>query len=525
MAKHKPSPSIKPFMVSPMAMVMIVAVVLVIGGLFMARQIDLTTADLGRHIRNGEIFVKELNPVTTNHYSFTEPSRPVVNHHWGAGVIYYFVYRIAGFSGLSMLNIFLFSLTLLVFLRMALARSDLRALLLSLLMLPLLTNRAEVRPELYSFLLAGIVWSILMDFREGKGHSLILYLLPAVFLLWVNLHIFFVIGLVMIVVVLGDRWLHRDMIRVRRLGVVLAVALLACLANPSGIRGLTEPFLILREYGYRIAENQTLFFMQGLFPRTMLYIHFELAGVVFIVLALIRIVRKKTVLLPELPGIVMLFLFLLGGMAMIRMMTFFGFFFIPVVAELWKRIPDGQPQTNRKRAGIAFLVLSLALVLGMLLGRNNHFSAITPRTGLGWDSAHDGSGRFFTAQNLQGPVLNNYDIGGYLIFHLFPRERVFVDNRPEAYSVAFFREVYEPLQASEQRWHAIDSIYRFNVIFFNRLDNADYAQGFLIRRAADSAWVPVYFDDRTIIMVRNDLRNQAVIEQYGLSKAMFGGSR
>src|SRR5439155_19342363 len=39
-----------------------------------------------------------------------------------------------------------------------------------------------------------------------------------------------------------------------------------------------------------------------------------------------------------------------------------------------------------------------------------------------------------TANHIQGPLLNNFNIGGYLIHYLFPQHRVYVDSRPEAYT-------------------------------------------------------------------------------------------
>ena len=50
-----------------------------------------------------------------------------------------------------------------------------------------------------------------------------------------------------------------------------------------------------------------------------------------------------------------------------------------------------------------------------------------------------GSAKFFQNEGLKGPVFNNFDVGSYLIFYLFPEERPFVDNRPEAYPVEFFK--------------------------------------------------------------------------------------
>ena len=49
--------------------------------------------------------------------------------------------------------------------------------------------------------------------------------------------------------------------------------------------------------------------------------------------------------------------------------------------------------------------------------------------------------RFLRTEQLRGPIFNNFDVGGYLIYSLYPRERVYVDNRPEAYPATFFAEI------------------------------------------------------------------------------------
>ena len=58
---------------------------------------------------------------------------------------------------------------------------------------------------------------------------------------------------------------------------------------------------------------------------------------------------------------------------------------------------------------------------------------------------------FYKTNKIQGPIFNNYDIGGYLIFHLYP-EKIFVDNRPEAYPTSFFQDVYIPMQENNDIW-------------------------------------------------------------------------
>jgi hypothetical protein len=80
------------------------------------------------------------------------------------------------------------------------------------------------------------------------------------------------------------------------------------------------------------------------------------------------------------------------------------------------------------------------------------------------------SAEFFKKEKIQAPIFNNYDIGGYLIYHPFPEEKVFVDNRPEAYPASFFEKIYVSMQNDEKIWRKKDEIYNFNVIIFSYRD-------------------------------------------------------
>ena len=85
--------------------------------------------------------------------------------------------------------------------------------------------------------------------------------------------------------------------------------------------------------------------------------------------------------------------------------------------------------------------------------------------GLGLEAANDAAVEFFIKEKLQGPIYNNYDVGAYLIYYLYPNHRVFIDNRPEAYPTSFFTEVYWPLHLDEQKWQSVSSLCGFKVLF------------------------------------------------------------
>jgi hypothetical protein len=138
--------------------------------------------------------------------------------------------------------------------------------------------------------------------------------------------------------------------------------------------------------------------------------------------------------------------------------------------------------------------------------------------GIGLKAGNQAAGEFILREHLRGPIFNNFDIGGYLTYLLYPQERVFVDNRPEAYPAGFFRNEYFPLLQSEDHWMRRSPELGFNMIIFNHRDRSEAGEQFIVRRVLDPAWAPVFFDRDVIILVKRYGSNQATIEKHELSK-------
>ncbi len=66
--------------------------------LFLAHPTNLATADLGRHLKNGQELFENRHLVRTNFYSYTYPDFPTTNHHWGSGALFYLVFKAGGFA-------------------------------------------------------------------------------------------------------------------------------------------------------------------------------------------------------------------------------------------------------------------------------------------------------------------------------------------------------------------------------------------------------------------------------------------
>jgi len=525
-----------------------------------AQKINLTTADLGRHIKNGEVMLhageiglSRGDLLHTNFYSYTEPNFPFVNHHWGTGIIFYLIFSAFGWVGLSLFHILIFvGAFALLFL---LASRKLPLLLLtplSLLLLPLIADRTEIRPETISYLFIAVFIYLLVRFGEKSLDKKYLYLLPIITFLWANIHIYFVFGLFVIGAFLMELVIRKNWEKVRTLIKVLILSTVAACVTPFGPKALLYPFTIFQNYGYKLVENQSISFLENISFFSPTFLWWKMATVLTIFLTVLTIwktVKSRAFDKTNFPlalGIIALTFGFLSYTS-IRNFTIFGLVLIPYFAYLISAIRNSkekafrssaerEPAASRARddgvlfrtvsdeaqelitAGVVIVSLALLIIIPIRFSQNMPWS---PSWGLGLLPNINASAEFVEANNIKGPTFSNYDIGGYLIFHKFPEEKIFVDNRPEAYSVPFFEETYVPMQEKLEVWSKELEKYDFNTIWFYRLDYTPWSQEFLIARVQDPTWAPVYVDNYVIIFLHRTPENQSLIEQYELPKSLF----
>lgn len=439
---------------------------------FLCQKINLVTADLGRHLINGRVFWQTGQIIRTNFYSYTNPDFLVINHHWGSGVIFALVEKFFGFSGLSVLFILvsLISFALIYYLAQQHARPG-WLLLTGLLLMPIIAERVEIRPEVFSYLFTGIFLLIL---NKKRGY----WLLPILEILWVNLHIYFFLGPLIILIY----WLFE---RSRKLFFLTIFTGSACLINPWGIQAALMPLTIWQNFGYRLVENQTVWFLERLQVINPNFLAFKLLLGLYLFSCLRFIWGADTVLA---------WLGIILAIMALRNFTLFGLLlFGPLAAQLSRLLKNPNWLGSGLIAVIVFLSMNYSSRLG-LLAQNFGLGLAVGVTQAGeWVKTH-----------VSGPIFNNYDSGGYLIYNLFP-QRIFVDNRPEAYPKAFFDKIYIPLQENEAIWQAKLKEYGFQAIVFAYHDYTPWAQDFLQRRIVDPAWTIGYADQQVIVFVKKSL--------------------
>ncbi len=504
-----------------------------------SQKIEFTSVDLGRHLENGKIIWSNSQVLFKNLYSYTEPNTRFINHHWLTGVIYYRVYIIGGFKSLSILNVLLILATFV--LAFNLAKKKLGFYIPALVSIPvifLMSERVEVRPETFSYLFIILTWYILDYVSEKKNYRFLYWLVP-LFILWVNIHIYFFIGLALVGFKSVAEFLPIFMTTKgnfkqrffkawetsRHWFIKLGILFLACLFNPNFIRGLVYPFNIFHNYAYEIAENKSVFYLQHL----MINYNFAIFKILLLLLILSFVAQfyftKKVSLFEIFVGVFFSFLALFA----VRNLTIFALVAL-ILLSVNLRYPLNYLKDNvyllrseiRNKyrlylAGIILLIIFIGIpYLVYDASKLNHFM----KNSLGWGLrvGSEDSIKFFQDNKLQGPIFNNYDLGSSLIFWLYPQEKVFVDNRPEAYSNDFFNNIYRPMQTDEATWLKYSAEYKFKVVYFSHTDFTPWAQKFL-GETINSNWVLVYFDRYSVTYLNKTINDPALVKKLEMSEA------
>jgi hypothetical protein len=398
------------------------------------------------------------------------------------------------------------------------------AVLISLLLTPLMAERTEIRPEVFSYFFAAVFFWILWGWQRRESAKSRLYILPILMIFWVNFHVYFFVGLFLIGVFwlsevvqlifskLNDRDFSEKISRIKKLTIIIFFSTLASLLSPFGLKGLIYPLQIFKNYGYTIVENKSVWFVEnyGIVSPNFFLIKITLS---FLILSFILVWladRKKFSFIHFLTA---LFFGILGCLA-IRNFTIFGFFALPILAQNISGTFSLQEKERSiaKENGIAATYIIICIFAAF--SSYQFLTLHSQKQGLGTFADNEKSVRFFNQESIRGPIFNNYDIGGYLIFGLPSRQKVFVDNRPEAYPDSFFSEVYKPMQENPDIFKKIDEQYNFNAVFFCRNDITPWGMNFLKKIKENSDWAKVFEDDYAVVYLKRNKVNNEIIDKH-----------
>jgi hypothetical protein len=311
------------------------------------------------------------------------------------------------------------------------------ALLLGFLAVGIENQRHFLRPELVSLFLLGFYW-LLLDICRSRPRSLAWAGALLVVVLWANTHGSFILAPIIAAIYTVGLWLDglrsgiAADLRQKQIPKAFAIfsiaALAACLVNPFGLDLLQ--FVV--NFGHVDADKTMVnewmpTFAPGWHEMPGAWLGLGCAAVTG---AVMLIQWRKLSAVDAL----MFLMFLILALKTVRFLVYLGMVAAFVLSAL---VPAGHQETKTRSRDYAICTAAAALVLGLASQFGNAFGAF-PHLAWGMNTSYTSfMVKKLNAPDLQGNVINSYELGAELVYRTYPRLRPSIDSRIDSYGGAY----------------------------------------------------------------------------------------
>lgn len=425
-------------------------------------------AGTGWHIRNGDLILHTHSITRTDPFSATQSGKPWYAWEWLFDAVTARIHRSAGLNGVIFFAAVVIALTFALTFRYALRRGGSLPITLLLLILALGASAIHLfaRPHVLTWLLA-VVWFQLLDSSETAVNPVTdrrLFWLPPIMLFWANVHGGFVLGFALCGIFLAAGGIRhwraldpqeRQPIRIwlARLASVSGLSFLAGLINPFGYRLYTHVFQYLSD---RFLMNHIDEFRSPDFH--------GLAQQCFAALLLIAIVALAAAARKLRTSELLVLLFAAySGLYASRNLPVSSLLMVLILAPLLSQTlaqaaDDGSISRPTRRFFSGLQAFSTRMARAEAGLRGHLWPVLGVTAGLfvcaqhGVLGSHQMMNAHFDAQRfpvaavnliqqrgIREPIFSEDYWGGYLIYRLYPQNRVFVDDRHDFYGDDFLK--------------------------------------------------------------------------------------
>ncbi|MBI5560334.1 MAG: hypothetical protein HY883_03580 [Deltaproteobacteria bacterium] len=480
----------------------------------------LDDGDTGYHIRAGEFIINTLTVPKSDIFSFRTPPLPWTAHEWLSEVIMAVIHRAFGLTGIVIFFSFLISSV--YFLLFKIMRRGNGGILAAVVIAVLVISSSSIhwlaRPHIFSLLLL-VVWYYLLDLHQydDRNH---LYCLPAIMLLWVNLHGGFIIGIVLAGVYLAGNILssiyftgaekEKSGRKARNLALVLLSCLVASLINPYGYHILLFPLKLTSNKFIMDHINE---FLSPNFHKLMAFRYLLLLMIAAFA------VSKASLNIIE---VLLVVLFTSMALYSARHITLFAIVIAPVLvrqadisinrmegrfAGFLKKKSDGIASIDASSRGYLWPFAAVLMVIIFFAAGRIEYKFDGKKMPVG-------AVEFLKKEKLSGNMFNNDEFGDYIIYAAWPQYRVFFDGRSDMYGSERLKEYFKVTRI-EQGWEEVFKKYEIDWVIYN---SGSALSRFLLQR---QDWKLIYADGVADIFVKNTAGNGRLMEKYKDAKPVL----
>lgn len=483
------------------------------------------------HLKTGQWISEHRSLPAQDPFSYTTPilsdsrERFILTSYWIGQVIYYQTYQWGGMKAIFLLRALMAGAIIIVTLRLCKCSSVGGAALLLLFVLVLLKLFPLERPQSFSFLAFALLLHLLQRLRAHAAEqtirpapAFISAALACLMLAWANTHGGFILGqftIALVVAVECAKHLHpalRPLSRsaLTRLTISLVPGFLTSFVNPNTYHAALELFRIPMMFANLDYAATTTVFAMSQDYTFILYWSVLLLTAVGILLTIRETDITELLLLAGL------------GYMSFSQMRYIPFFMIAAM-PVASRTLLGEGVRRKLKIGVCVLAMGAGVVSGWL----ERHAVLSPAS-QEWVNISFlpvRSAEFLATTDLKGNMYNNNAWGGYLLWTLYPRYKVFSDTRslnPGVMTQAYLIDSgYAGNLAGRPYWKTIFDVYgvRFVITPFIQFGgNLIPLVGVLLD---DSEWTPIFLYKNSVIFVQNTGDNKQIIETYGQKKEDF----
>ena len=466
---------------------------LLLVGLFSTQADD---SDVWWHLKTGQYILQNHALPSPDPFSYTSntgaPAYPGeeltrqfnLTHEWLAQVLLYSLFAAGGFPAVILFRAALLAAICGITGVLAARRSGsfYAGVVGALAVAPVTTSFTADRPPLLTFLLVA-VFVLALELRRG------LWLLPLLSLLWANLHGGFFLGWVVLAAYIAGSP------KERRLWIVALLSVAASFLNPNHWR-IVEVLQLYRQSALTRALVEWK--PPGLFRPPYVF-DILLFGTALALLLAWRKVRVSDWLLALTFGVAALMAF--------RNVLLFAMLAPVLIATYFPGRLKAGLETRCRRGRLphfaAAVLLAGAFGTGLAQGRFFQLRAAE------WQYP-SGAAQFLIDHRITAPLFNLHEDGGYLIWRLWPQERVFIDGRSLSESVYqdYRRILYnrggDPGAMTGPRVEALNryGVGAIVVDSFQYFDGRQYPLATALLATSNAEWKLVYQDSQWMVFLR-----------------------
>lgn len=514
--KPKPTPSTIVFIV-----------VLAIMSLFP----NLEDPDFYWHLKTGELIVTSGQLPQHDIFTFTSYGNPWVLSEWLSQVVFFLSYQLAQLQGIAVLTALIFTLCWMTTYKTCLdiLQDEGKAVIVLMLFCGAMGAVAP-RPHIFTFLFFAMILRKLLSFKYQKSDIGFLSI-PIIMATWANMHGGFFIGIILIFAFITTELIQyyisseRDAAeksRLKKLSLVAALGLLATAINPHGFHYWLYPYQAI------VSSGDTTFISEWQSPNFHQPFYQYFLVIVFLYFINIAYSSRRA----DITETIVPLIFIGGAFFSVRNLPLAGLIMAPHAAIFYRELKLAEAinrirknrndniqqcrqasalgkllSSGNKQVGKAETTINWLIMIASIVAISSHYPVrkkeVESRIS---DLLPVKAVDFVVENNIHGNIFNTYHYGGYLIYRLYPEQKIFVYGRTDIYKDNFIKEYLEMYSGGEN-WKKY--FYKNNIDYVICENLAPIRQLLL----SGNDFKLVFNDGKHSVLLKNNQKYKAIIEK------------